>query len=435
MFIINYIRLHIQNKKYNYKFYKITLVKDVIKYFFFLIILFQTLFSMLNHNRFVFPNNFNASVFITSVKFVLLIILSSLLISHFTIRITTLLPSEPFWRFSSKNKWFIQSYIYPVFSSTLFIVLFTLTAMFYFKGIIYFFLFYLIYLLSVKQVFFRIFFFTIAVLIYFSQIDEKVILIVFGLLFILTIAIDRIQLDFLVTKKKNEFYFTIIKPIVIIKEIKYFFYYSSEQVYNLIAIIIFFYIVIFNINSGSLGDYPISVFAFPAIAFLSFSQTFINLFGMDTNAVKMYFYNYDKTIDYLVKRVRIYQYFTNFLCAIFLGAVIFIMKLYSMILPFILGVIIFNELILSISILVSILFIEKKEVKWKFGQYSLSKNVNLLPFVLVGLVSLIHYSYKCFNIEALLLLVIISIYINIYQLKSFAVKLMRNKILKGKEYV
>ena len=433
--MINYIKLRFKEKKYNYKFHKVILVKDIIKYILYFLILFQNILALMLQSTIDFQSNPYIKEFILSGKLVLLIILSSLLLSHFSIRITVPLPLEPFWRFESKNKWYLKSFLYPLIRSTLFIVLLIFTVNFGIKGLFYFLLFYLVYLLSTKLAQNRLLFFIYVVAIYLSKINEKEIFTIMSLMLILTITIERIKLNYFITKRQKEFPFIKMQSNLIKKEINYFSYYSSEQVYNLVALIIYFYIIIFNIHSSKSGLYPISVFVFPALAFLPFAHTCFNLFGMDTNVVKTYFYNYDKTIDYLIKSLRIFQYFINLLNVIFLVVMIFYMKISEMSFAYILGVIAFNEFILFVSVLISISFIEKKEVKWRPGQYFLSKNINLLPIVLTVLVSIINYSYKFFNIAGLLFLVIISIYLNIYHLKSLAVKLIEKKKVKSIEYV
>ena len=192
--MITYLKLLLLQKRFIYKHNAIVKVKDIFKYMMFSVIMLQdiylilTSFSYLDHPALVKS--------IMNGKVILVLVIASAAAAHFSIKLTTLFSVEPFWKFNSKNQWFIKSYIYPLFSSTLLIIFLSLFSFFKFKGIVYFLILYLTYHFAYRSITFRIAIILCAFLSIVTVENENVILMLVSAILFIAIIYDRIKLDY-----------------------------------------------------------------------------------------------------------------------------------------------------------------------------------------------------------------------------------------------
>lgn len=424
-----YIKLLFYQKKYLYKNFKLLLIKDLLKYIFFMMIIIQSFFLISTLNEFL-----NKISFVQQIKngnILITIIVIAIFAAHFSIKLTTPLSFKPFWRFGSNNQFFLKSYIYPLFSSDMFLIFLTMVITFGKRGIIYFTLFYIVYLSSYKMVFVRVVMIgsTIFSHLFFSN---EIQILSFTVLMISAIIFYDWQKSKKISTKKNRKISTpLFQSLIVKKEIAYYKYFTSEQYYFIIGILIYF--LLFNyISTLSASDSPLFFMFFVLfMSCLPFIMTLFNLFGMDTNALDRFFRHPTNTIDYQLKRLRIYE-LLMIIFHIFFGISFSILyKDISVFIEYMIISFVFVEALISISFLYSICLIEQKEIRFRYGQYLKSKNFKFLQLVQIGLVVFFFFTYYFFKIEGIIVIGILVTIIDIFHIKYFALKIMEFKRVKG----
>ena len=299
----------------------------------------------------------------------------------------------------------------------------------------YFLIFYLTYLFSYKSIALRITLLTVLMGNYLLGLSEMNVFLLSGASLILLIAFDRLKLNFSRSKKIKDFSLPLIESNVINKEFKYYKYYTSEIVYSVIGLGICLYLIILIYRPDFVREYGFSMWVYLCITQLPFTMSLFNLFGMDTNVVTRYFRDAENTINYQIRRFRVYQLPIHVLNLVILSS--FFIKFHNlkMIFTYSLALIAFNEFVLFTAILISIFFIECKEKKWRYGQYLLSKNVNSMAFVLSVYLVLLLFAHNFLGMPGIIFLTVISICLNAFSLKPIALNLIENQKMKGFDFV
>ncbi len=89
------------------------------------------------------------------------------------------------------------------------------------------------------------------------------------------------------------------------------------------------------------------------------------------------------------------------------------------------------ETLLPVAFIYSILLIDQKEIKFRYGQYFKSKNFNFMQFLLIGLISLFFFTFYFFKIEGIIAIGIFAIVLNFIYIKKLALKIMEIRRMKG----
>jgi len=267
----------------------------------------------------------------------------------------------------------------------------------------------------------------LSIVFYFFSINENITLILISSILLVAILNDRMKLDFVKSMNMNKLKYS-TESFILKKEIMYYKYFTSEQYYLVATFIFYLVFVFFVVSELDISDkYTFIFWVQLAIAVFPFSLTLFNLFGMDINCLSRFFRDPLNTINLQITRIRYYLFQIYVLHIIVLIKYWFIFKDIYSIIVYSIAAILFNELLLTCSLLYSLMFIEKKEIKFRYGQYFKSKNVNLLSIILFLMVVLVHFIYSIFQIWGFIIIGIAFVLFNIYFLKKISICLINKK--------
>lgn len=338
------------------------------------------------------------------------------LASHFSLTLFYPLSIFPFIKFNQKYLWYLKSIFYPLCSP--FFIFIIIVSFFYIENLLYYILFIISNILFVNNKRLSYKFLPVFLLGYFFSVE----LFHYLTLFLFT-GVAYLTLD---TKIKNReklplhsvaSYKKIDIPLLY-KELNYYKMYKSESYYlflNTIFSAILFLSVFSSIENIT---YDFLFWVNLGIAVIPFSLTLFNMLGMDTNLINRLRMRPDLATKYLKRRYRLY---INIVYIYDLVIIIsFALKFGEVsIIPLYIGAsVLFNEIVLLLSSCVSIVFLEKKEVHWRYGQYIFSKSNNLMPVVLLANVLLLSILSSYMHVLGIIALGLIMMIINNYFYKD-----------------
>ncbi|MEP1304703.1 MAG: hypothetical protein ABJK11_12580 [Balneola sp.] len=203
------------------------------------------------------------------------------------------------------------------------------------------------------------------------------------------------------------------------KEYRYYRFYKSELFYVIInlAFSLTLFIII-NSDFKGVSDFKsINMFLFwcnLGVIVLPTSLTMFNVLGMESKVLVRLKIREDLACNYVKNKVRFYVsvlYVLNIFALIYFYTVGLSIET---LLRYIISLFLFNEMLFLGASIYSVLMVEEKEKKWRYGQYFFSKNNNYIPILLFSLIFFITVTNKMSMTSVLFFSLIIVMIVQIF---------------------
>ena len=324
----------------------------------------------------------------TSIDPLFLTLAVAVLCAHLSIKITDPLPVKPFWRFYPIRIWYVKNLIYSLLSANVLFIFCILLISFSFKGVAYFVFFIVVFTHSFKSVSYRLIYMSLISILYLSKYPEYVNI---SAVFVCSSIVywhDITKIHSIKLCNRTQGLNFHLSSIVLTKELEFIKYYSSERFYMSLGTIFAGLLISLIFQFDGTENFPILKWLYMVIPFIPISLIIFNSFGMDYSVIRKLFYYSEQTFFYIGKKNHVYKIITHSLNLAITLSFLFSLSDKILALQYFVGSTIFIDVIFTAGIFHSILFCERKEIKYRYGQYLRSQNLNYQQLLMLIIVIL-----------------------------------------------